>query len=268
LDALQKKYQVPFQVCESSSSSKEGGGPEKPFLMCRYNRVGENNQHRSPWTRQLYPKDDSNNVSSSSTNSPSDDIEMLEATTNEVWDSYKNLYYGRDAVGSVYLRATDRDGSFQGLFGVYKKIINENAGSSFWHSVSLVHVDEPGAAETCKYRVETTVLVMVESGDNDDGGMKLDLSAMLSKETVKECKVSLVILAASHIENLGEIIEANEMDLRSQLERVHLPKTIETVDTMLKKKEVSFKPAVNPLMAMMMDSSVLKKKIAQQAAEE
>ena len=246
------KYPIPFQIVAD----------DKPFLTCRYNQVGD--KHRSPWTNQLYPVPEEENGKSPDNDNDDqqkEELRLLEATTNEVWDSYKNLYYGHEAVGSVYLRETEK-GAFQGLFGIYKK-----TSSGSWHSVSLVHVDEPGE-ETCHYRVETSALIVLEKSEENDNTVKFDLSAMLSKEVNKECKISPTILAASHIENLGALIEANEMELRSHLERVQIPKTTETVDTILKEKEKTFRPPVNPLMGLIQDSSVLKKKIAKEAEGE
>lgn len=247
-DALFKKHQIPFGILDLNEKG------ERPFLTCRYNsnKVGEAQKHRSPWTNQLYPKNEENKTE----NEQEDEIRLLEATYNEVWNAYKNLYYGHEAVGSVYLREAP-DCTFQGLFGVCKK--RENAGS--WHSASFVHVDMPGP-ETCNYRVETFLVTILEPS-SEDGTLKIDLSASLSKEITKECKIIPQMIAASHIENLGVLIETNEMDLRSQLERVQAPKAMELVDVLMKDKTKSFKPpGLNPLMGMIMDSSMLKKKLA------
>lgn len=181
------------------------------------------------------------------------DFRLLELTYNEVWDAYKSLYYGHDAVGSVYLKQQGQDSAFQGMFGVYKK--RDNAGS--WHSASFVHVDKPGP-ETCQYRVETFLVVTVEP--SEDPELQVDLSAALSKEVTKECKINPAMITSSHIENLGDLIETNEMELRSQLERVQVPKAVDLIDALMKEK-AKFKPPVNPLMGMIMDSSVLKKKL-------
>jgi hypothetical protein len=111
----------------------------------------------------------------------------------------------------------------------------------------------------CEYRVETFVVVVLDPSDDKD--LQVDLSASLSKDVTKQCKITPSMMTASHIENIGEIIESNEMDLRSQLERVQVPKVVELIDSLMKEK-TKFKPPVNPLMGMIMDSSVLKKKLA------
>jgi hypothetical protein len=245
VDTLLKKHMIPFGILDLNEKG------ERPFLTCRYNKARDN-QHRSPWTNQLYPKNEDDKTEKEEDT----EIRLLEATYNEVWNAYKNLYYGHEAVGSVYLRESP-DCTFQGLFGVCKK--RENAGS--WHSASFVHVDMPGP-ETCNYRVETFLVTILEP-TSEDGTLKVDLSASLSKEITKECKIIPHMIAASHIENLGDLIETNEMDLRSQLERVQAPKAMELVDLLMKDKTKSFQPpGMNPLMGMIMDSSMLKKKLA------
>lgn len=65
---------------------------------------------------------------------------------------------------------------------------------------------------------------------------------------------------ASHIENIGTILEANEIEMRSNLERVLIPNTVEVIGAIQKEPEAP--KAVNPLVGMIMSSDVLKKKKA------
>jgi hypothetical protein len=81
-------------------------------------------------------------------------------------------------------------------------------------------------------------------------------------------KTKAPTMVASHIENLGEMIEDNETEMRSNFQQVYLPKTHAIVQD-IQKKPVPAQdkpPAVNPLMGMMMNSDVLKKRLAKQAA--
>jgi capping protein (actin filament) muscle Z-line, beta len=251
-ESLSKKYQLPFQVLDAPVTATDDNNGERPFLLCRYNRVGD--KHRSPWTNKLYPGGDEVD-----TKEP-DDLRLFEDKVNQVWNSYMNLYYGHAAVGSVYLSEWDK-GAFQGVFGIQKK-----CSSGSWNSIHFVHVNNP-EEKTCKYRVESLVLVVLEPDIDGKGETsKLDISASLSKETSKDCKIQQTMLAASHIENIGMLIEANEIDLRSSLERVHVPKTQEIVDS-IQKDEPKMHTRVNPLMGMIMDSDLLKKKLAKSGGE-
>lgn len=279
-DALSKKYLIPFQVC-----CGDGSKGERPFLTCRFNE--KDGRYRSPWTHVLHPKGNLNDETTLEEDKNDDVFRLFELSVNEVWDAYKNLYYGHDdAVGSVFLRDTSDQkgaGPFSGIFGICKKKI----GCGTWQSVSVVHVEAAAGQQdddekVFLYKVETSVCLILDPETNDTNNdddedtrlattdermdFNVNLSASLSKEVTKELKIIPHMLLASHIENMGELIEANEMDLRSQLERVSIPKTVEMVDLLMKEKEKSFRPAVNPLMGMIMDSSVLKKKLEKQGA--
>jgi capping protein beta len=245
-EALMKKHLLPFTVVDLD---EEG---ERPFLLCGFNTVG--GKHRSPWTNNLYPKQEGAEPQEA------DDLRLFEEKVNAVWDAYKDLYYGPEAVGSVYLHDSDKY-ACEGLFGICKK---SPAGS--WNSIHIVHVDEPDE-KTCHYRVESTVLLILEpQTSSNNEATNIDISASLSKETSKVCKISRTMLAASHIENMGTLIEANEIDLRSNLERVSIPKLQEVMDGIQKQEEKKLH-AVNPLMGMIMESSVLKKKLANEQAK-
>jgi hypothetical protein len=243
-EALMKRHLLPFTVMEPAEEDEE----ERPFLMCRYNTVGD--KHRSPWTNRVHPK------AAGASDDPGEpgELRQLESSVNDVWDAYKKLYYGREAVGSVYLVDTDK-GAFQGLFGISKK-----GPTGSWNSLHIVHVDEP-EEKTCNYRIESSVLLILEPETDGDESPHLEVSATVSKEVSKTCKVQQSMMSACHIENLGTLIEANEIDLRSSLERLYIPKNLEIMDGIQKKVEKR-KPALNPLMGMIMDSSMLKKKMA------
>jgi F-actin capping protein, beta subunit len=193
-----------------------------------------------------------------------DELRPLEVTFNEVWDAYKNLYYGHESAGSVYLKKSEAY-SFEGLFGIHKKV-----ASGSWKSASLVRVHEPSEKE-CTYTVETFVCLTLDPLGSTDQESALptsaDISLTTSKEVTRSCKIQTdkgIPINVSHIEHIGTLIESNEIDLRSNLERVLIPKNQEILDT-IQKKRIS-RPQVNPLMGMVMNSDVLKKKLAKAAS--
>merc|ERR1712115_168133 len=63
-------------------------------------------------------------------------------------------------------------------------------------------------------------------------------AAIYTKETSKVCKLSLnkkqptSIPVASHIQNIGSLLEKIETDFRSKLERVDAPKCVEVLEGM------------------------------------
>ena len=182
---------------------------------------------------------------------------------NEVWDSYKNLYYGSESIGSIYLvedTNTDSKGAFSGVFCIHK-----DTDAGVWSGIHHFKVSDPSET-TCNYRVESAVVMIVKPKSGEDTQMKV--SASMSKEPVeREMKVQKAYLQSNHIENLGTMIEEIEMDLRSSFETVCLPKTQEVIVAI--QKEPMKKPlgGVNPLMGMMMNSDMLKKRLAKQSQE-
>lgn len=195
----------------------------KDFLKGPFNAVGDD--FRSPWTNQLLPS-----------GKEADEENALERSWNPVWEAYKNLYYGHEAVSSVFVE-TNEDDTFQAYFGIAKGDVWHS-----WHSVQF----EPA---TQRYHVDTWVWTVVRCAHSE-------LGASWHKETTKVCP------GKYYMENIGKILEANEMELRSNLERVHIPKAKEFVDELQKEKTVS--RGVNPLMGMIMNSDMLKKKLARE----
>jgi len=289
--SLKTKHYIPFKVLDS------GAKGEKPFLLCQYNHT-EAGKYRSPWTNVLHdaiqprikvtkeedadkndaarrpppPKQTSSSIlvrmdpaSTKKEDTEEEKLRRLELTFNEVWGSYKSLYYGPESVGSVFLRETKDGSAFEGMFGIQK-----TTATGSWNSVSLVHVGEPGE-ELCNYKVETFLVVVLEPQLDDAGGdscsTSTDISVTVSKAVVTECKLfpHKIPINVSHIENVGKLIEANEIDLRSSLEKVLIPKNEEILDVTLKKKRET-RPQVNPLMGMVMNSDLLKKKLSKEAA--
>jgi F-actin capping protein, beta subunit len=194
-----------------------------------------------------------------------DELRPLEMTFNEVWDAYKNLYYGHEAAGSVFLK-TSESGPFEGMFGIHK-----TTAIGSWDSASFVRVHEPLETE-CTYTVETYVCLILQPSVGEDDkeagrSTKADISLTTFKEVTRPCKIQPekgIPINVSHIEHIGTLIEANEIDLRSSIEKVLIPKSQEILDT-IQKKQIS-RPMVNPLMGMVMNSDVLKKKLAKAAA--
>ena len=211
------KHCLPFETFDDipDNTTEE----EKPFLKCAYN-TSELKAYRSPWTNRYYKQ--GGEASFKRDLSPEEkSLRQIEHAANEVWDAYTSLYYGHEAVGSAYLKLIDK-GSFEGIFGVHKR--TEDAGS--WDSVHLVYVDQPNEQEkTCVYKVESAVVCTVTPYN------KTTVSSSLTKETTKTCNVRFSGLTGSHLENLGLIMEQVEIDFRSKMERVDMPKTLEVIES-------------------------------------
>ena len=265
------QHYLPFQLIDSSS--KDG---ERPFLICPYNDVGSS-QYRSPWTNKLYKWNKNNHEiiddqSGEIALDPSTEkLRGMEVEFNQVWDAYKNLYYGLEAVGSVYFKNDEENTSnLEGCFCIQKL----RSDSASWNSISFVHAKEVNECEF-EYSIATTVHVVIHTAmapntEHSDCMSKYNqvlVGTTMSKSSCKTCKVQAnkEEVHKNHIEHIGTIIEASETELRSNLERNVIPKHQETV-TAIQKKQAR-RPQVNPLMGMMMNSDMLKKRLAKSNSE-
>jgi glutaredoxin len=260
-------HYIPFSV--HNNSSQKG---EKPFLIFPYNDVGDH--YRSPWTNRLYrynEQGDNNNgaqIENNDLDTSNERLRNMEVEFNKVWEAYKNLYYGVESVGSVYLNNEDDNATnFGGCFCIQK--LSSDCGAS-WNSISFVHAQEVNECEY-NYIVDTTVHTVInpirapnneQCEDSTSGTNNVAIGTTMTKSFCKTCKVhpDTDDIHKSHIEHIGTIIEANETELRTNLERNVIPKHHETVTATQKKQ--TRRPQVNPLMSMMMNSDMLKKRLA------
>ncbi|KAL7580951.1 hypothetical protein ACA910_005767 [Epithemia clementina (nom. ined.)] len=255
-DKLEKDFPVPFAICSFGDSSSGGDKKdikkEKTFIMCNHNKVA-NGEYRSPWNNKVYK---AGGVKTSTKSPQTDDMLLdLEKKFNNVWSAYAKLYYGSQAVSSCFLGETE-DKKFQAVFCIHKA-----SDDGAWHSYHIVHMDDP-TEKTCQYHVTSTVWVQVNPDcseyNSSSHPTKVDASVYLTKSVSKVMKIERFFLEEYHLQNIGSIVEANEIDMRSNLEQVYFPKTKDIMDSIQKEPE---KPRqVNPLMGMIMDSNVLKKK--------
>lgn len=295
-------YPLPLGANPATGNTEE----DRPFLKTPFNKV-DKTKYRSPWKDSI---------------TGDADILELEESANEVWDAYRQLYYGHEAVGSVFVRRKGADaragtpskakkgGALEALFGIQKKCHGENGSDEIarWDSVHTVTIEVPNFDEgTCEYKIKSAVWCRYQPEDVGDVpkaerpktapvpspkkspnsgkppgkfSSKLNVarlevfdrvannwdskgnrikkgaepvkddkplppvpavvtsSAVYTKDTSKVCKLQLTkkqpkaIPVASHIQNIGTMLEKIEADFRSKLERVDAPKCVEVLQSM------------------------------------
>ncbi|KAL3931849.1 MAG: hypothetical protein SGBAC_011118 [Bacillariaceae sp.] len=236
LQTFHYKNLLPFDPFTSVPPPEKGEKAEKPFLNSSYNR-SDKGGYRSPWTGRYYLINKSASgididIYEKPVPPQEEDVRHLESIANEVWEAYTHLYYGAGAIGSVYMKPLDK-GGFEGLFGVHKRSTTEEGQNGGWDSMHLVKVDEPDLAEgTCTYKVESSVVMSLSPYD------QATISSSLSKDTVKTCNIRHSGVNGSHLENIGTILEDVEIDFRSRMERVDIPKTMDVVESIYRKQMV------------------------------
>jgi len=296
-------YPLPLGAAPASGSTDE----DRAYLQTPFNKV-DKSTYRSPWK---------------ASKSSDVDVVELEQTANEVWDAYRQLYYGHEAIGSVFVRRKGSDarggtpskakksGALEVLFGIQKKCLGETGEIARWDSVHTVTIEVPNFDEgTCEYQIQSAVWCRYKPEnvgdvpnaarpkaaskkksfvDPKNPNSKLDVarleifdkaanhwdsksnhsrsgsepstsksttpspipaavtsSAVYTKDTSKVCKLSLTkkpqakaIPVASHVQNIGTLIEKIEADFRSKLERVDAPKCVEVLQAM-------YRPSLSP----------------------
>jgi hypothetical protein len=146
-------------------------------------------------------------------------LATFESHSNEVWDAYTQLYYGKEALGSVYVKEV-ANASFLACFLVQKTVEgDERLAEGQWNSAHIVHVGNLSKG-TVKYRISSTISIAMDPNSDTC------VSAQLTRETEEQHKVSdrTAAVHASHLENIGKMIE-----MRSNLDVVTIPKTREVL---------------------------------------
>lgn len=178
----------------------------KQFLCCDYNRDGDS--YKSPWTGEYIPHvSDAPQLSA--------DLRKLEEQANEAFDTYRELYY-EGGHSSVYL--WDQENGFAGVV-LFKKVLDRSG----WDSIHVFDVDTSNGRQAV-YRITSTIILDVGTKVGSKGS--LDISGNLTRQTEKKLAVSS---EASHVANLGTIIEEVEFSMRNLLNEVYFSKTRDIV---------------------------------------
>lgn len=235
VEDLFQRFDCPLQT---ASDPNENG---KKYLLIDHSRDGDS--YRSPWSNQYYPP-----IVSSEDRvafKPSFELRRVERIANEVFESYCEMYFGKDkgVVSSVYLWDTeDVDGvndstnGFAGCFLVSKSIKDEKE-KGFWNSIHVVDVGSMIGGKA-KFKLTTTVLLSISvfSTEAEGESNKIHINGSLTKgiEETRSVKRSSEESddKIGYILNIGEMIEEIESEMRSTLHSLYVQKTREIVDSM------------------------------------
>lgn len=229
----------------------------RKYLLCDYNRDGDS--HRcvtvcaslslyllvsltqalsriytsSPWSNQYDPpiQDDEGFY-------PSEHLRELEVQANEIFDSYRELYY-QGGISSVYM--WDLDPGFAACFLVKKDVIDQRfVEKGSWNSIHVIEVQElpdtggvnvngSRAARHATYRLTTTVLLAMKVNRAELGDLTLD--GTLTRQSEKTLAFDD---ASAHVSNMGRMVEDMEIDMRSSMDALYISKTREVINGMRK----------------------------------
>lgn len=214
------------------------------FLACDHNRDGDS--YRSPWSNAYFPKlDDDNDDDENNGFYPSDRVRLIELHANEVFDIYRELYFGKSSsVSSVYLwdkdEASDNNrvgnsnetpaAGFAGAFLIQNKVENDSS----WNSIHVVDVGKLDKKRgTCQYKLTTTILISISPPSEHI--KTATITGSLVRQNTRECKVTTSTDTSSqHIINIGKFIEDIETEMRKEIDSLYIQKTKNIVEMIRK----------------------------------
>ncbi|OJD22492.1 F-actin-capping protein subunit beta [Blastomyces percursus] len=183
---------------------------KRDYLLCDYNRDGDS--YRSPWSNEFDPPIEDGTI-------PSERVRKLEVAANEAFDVYRELYY-EGGVGSVYF--WDLDDGFAGVVLLKKAITPGSKNSGAWDSIHVFEATD--RARTCHYKLTSTFILHLSTGLEGLGEM--DLSGNMTRQIEADMAVDG---DASHVANVGRLVEDMELKMRNLLQEVYFGKAKDIV---------------------------------------
>ncbi|KAJ1499223.1 hypothetical protein HMI55_000291, partial [Coelomomyces lativittatus] len=170
----------------------------------------------SPWSNQFDPK-----LSDGILPSPS--LRKLEEEVNAAFEVYLDLYY-EGGLSSVYM--WDVDFGFACVVLIQKHVENGNH-KECWDSIHVFEVNE-GTNKNSHYKLTSTVLLSILN----EITKKFELAGSITRQNTHD------FIAASHLVNLGQMVEDMEFKLRELLKTIYFEKTRDVFNELR-----SFKPS-------------------------
>ncbi|KAI2984908.1 hypothetical protein CBS147344_6678 [Aspergillus niger] len=171
---------------------------DRDYLLCDYNRDGDS--YRSPWSNEFDPPLEDGTV-------PSERVRKLEVAANEAFDVYRELYY-EGGVGSVYF--WDLDDGFAGVILLKKGVTPGAKSSGEWDSIHVFEATD--RARMSHYKLTSTVILHLANETEALGEM--DLSGNMTRQVEVDLPVES---DASHVANVGRLVEDMELKMRNLL---------------------------------------------------
>jgi capping protein beta len=201
----------PLKIAFDSSAKRD-------YLLCDYNRDGDS--YRSPWSNKYDPPLGDGVL-------PSASLRKFEVELNEVFDSYRDLYF-EGGVSSVY--CWDVDDGFAAVILIKKSQDLSKKGQPMkgsWDSIHVVEVKEKSKTNS-HYKLTSTVMLSIETSTDTTG--KVSLAGSMTRQVEKS---SVVDVANPHYVNIGRMVEDLENKMREEIAALYFAKTKE-VGTLLR----------------------------------
>ncbi|GMH94278.1 hypothetical protein TrST_g13696 [Triparma strigata] len=192
-------------------------GTGRPFILSDYNRDGDS--YRSPWTNEYAPQIEDGFK-------PSQKLRALEVQANEIFDSYRELYY-EGGISSAYLwDLEEQEGGFAGCFLIKKDVTEDKyVKKGSWNSIHVVEASPPSNGKST-YKLTTTIMVNMDTTGRECGAT--NLAGSMTRQTEQTTVVNDT--TSPHLTNIGKMIEDMEIEMRSNMHGLYLLKTSQVVN--------------------------------------
>lgn len=198
-------------------------GVNKYFVLCDYNRDGDS--YRSPWSNTYFPPMEDGFK-------PNDKLRKLEILANDLFATYRKLYFNNTGHSSSYFFETDEkdDEGFGACFLVHKDIDQKKTlKKGIWDSIHVFEVKRGSTARQYIYKLTTTVMITLLLQDEKVGTSDLSGLRTQQRELTTEHKSDDPAL---HIPVMGKMLEDCETRIRNALEKIYIQKTREVINGM------------------------------------
>jgi len=195
------------------------------FVACGFNADG--GAHRSPWSNRYFPAPEEGAEAEERLFRPSERLRRLEETSNEVFDAYKTSYY-EGGVSSVYLWELDE--GFAGAFVIHKEAAGTlDVSKGAWDSVHVLEVRELPNSNYAEYKLSSSVLLHLQSGDQQKEG-ETELGSLVTRQAESRRDVRKQAGEDFHLLHIGRMIEEMEISIRQSLDSLYMAKQREVLD--------------------------------------
>ncbi|TKR96591.1 hypothetical protein L596_010591 [Steinernema carpocapsae] len=158
----------------------------KAYLLCDYNR--DQDSYRSPWTNEYTPPLADGAL-------PSDRIRKLEIEANHAFEVYRDMYY-EGGITSAYFWGLEE--GFAGVVLIKKEADGERGAEGCWDAMHVIETQEKAQGRTALYRLSTTLMMWLKSGNSRSGAMSNGGS--ISHQTQHE---RILTDQVTHLVNIG-----------------------------------------------------------------
>ena len=182
----------------------------KPFILCPHNKDAAS--YRSPWSNHYQPAFEDGLL-------PPEFLRNLEVAANEAFLLYTRLYYD-DAVSSVYFLDTNPN-EFVCVLLVQKTAeARKKLQGGAWESCHVVNVKLPPDGKNATYYYSSSACI--QFGLEQEAGCRVDLSCSAFKQGHETRPIDNDLYGPKHVQNLINLVEVVEGQLRSALENVYI----------------------------------------------